>query len=108
MANPYRGDVEIWLDGAPRTARLTLGALAEMEAGMQADGLVDLVERFENGRFTTRDVLGLIVAGLRGAGWQGKMDDLLACQVGDGSASGPVPAARLAAQLLMRAFGPGA
>ncbi|MFB2593676.1 gene transfer agent family protein [Paracoccus sp. p4-l81] len=108
MVNPHRGEVEIWLNGAPMTARLTLGALAELEAEMQAGGMVDLVERFEAGRFSTRDVLALIVAGLRGGGWKGGFDDLLAVEVGDGRASGPVVAARLAAALLARAFGPSA
>lgn len=106
MANPHRGEVTVWLNGAPHVARLTLGALAELEAALAVEGLVDLVERFEHGRFSTRDVLALIVAGLRGGGWQGRMEDLLAAEVGDGTATGPVPAAKLAAALLARAFGP--
>ncbi len=104
MANPYRSEVEIWVNGAPHVARLTLGALAELETQLGCDGLVDLVERFETGRFATRDVLALIVAGLRGGGWQGGLENLLAAEVGDGKDTGPVPAARLAATLLARAF----
>ena len=71
MANPWAGEVELTLDGKPHTLKLTLGALAELEAAMQADSLVDLVRRFEERRFTTRDVVALIVAGLRGGGWRG-------------------------------------
>lgn len=100
MGNPWEGEVEILLDGEVHVMKLTLGALAELEAGMEADSLVALVERFETGAFSTRDVLALIVAGLRGGGWQGNTRDLLTVEI-DG---GPVAAARLAGQLLARAF----
>lgn len=101
MANPHSGEIEVLLDGVPHLAKLTLGALAELEAGLEAEGLVDLVERFEAGRFSSRDVLALLVAGLRGGGWHGSAADLVAVEIG----GGPVQAARLAAQLLARAFG---
>lgn len=100
MANPWEGEVEIELDGEVHVMKLTLGALAELEAGMEADSLVAMVERFETGAFSTRDVLALIVAGLRGGGWQGNTRDLLTVEV----EGGPVAAARLAGQLLARAF----
>lgn len=100
MANPYAGEVEVVLDGTPHRARLTLGALAELEAALGEGSLVDLVERFEAGRFSSRDVLALVVAGLRGGGWQGRAEDLRAVEI----AGGPLGAARVAAQLLARAF----
>ncbi|MCF8511529.1 MAG: gene transfer agent family protein [Rhodobacteraceae bacterium] len=100
MANPYAGEVAIWLDGQRHVAKLTLGALAELEAALEAGSLMELVERFEARRFTTRDVLALIVAGLRGGGWQGSADDLRTVEIG----GGPVEAARAAAELLARAF----
>jgi len=102
MANPHAGEVALWLDGRRHVLKLTLGALAELEAAMEADTLVALVERFEGGRFSTRDVLALIVAGLRGGGWQGQAADLLAVEI----RGGPVAAAQVAAQLLARAFAP--
>ncbi|QFT64049.1 gene transfer agent family protein [Roseivivax sp. THAF30] len=102
MTNPWRGEVEIVIDGAPRAMRLTLGALAELEASLGEDTLVALVERFETGRFSSRDVLALIVAGLRGGGWQGRAGDLMQAEI----AGGPVAAAKAAALLLARAFGP--
>ena len=83
-------------------AKLTLGALAALEAELDEGSLVDLVERFESGRYRGRDVLALIVAGLRGGGWRGQASDLLCADVG----GGPVEAARLAAELLARAFAP--
>lgn len=100
MANPYAGEVAVVLDGKAHVAKLTLGALAELEQALEAGSLVDLVERFETGRFSTRDVLALIVAGLRGGGWQGEARDLMTVEIG----GGPVEAARAAAELLARAF----
>jgi len=101
MANPFAGEVEVVLDGRVHVAKLTLGALAELEAGLGEGSLMDLVARFEAGRFSSRDVLALLVAGLRGGGWQGRAADLMTVQIG----GGPVGAARAAAELLARAFG---
>lgn len=100
MANPWAGEVEVLLDGAPHVAKLTLGSLAELEAGLQAGSLVELIERFEAGRYSSRDVLALLVAGLRGGGWRGTAADLMTVEI----AGGPVGAARVAAELLARAF----
>jgi Phage tail tube protein, GTA-gp10 len=100
MANPWAGEVAIDLDGKRHVAKLTLGALAELEAALASGTLVDLVERFEQGRFSTRDVLALVVAGLRGGGWQGTPSDLRTVEIG----GGPVEAVRVAAELLARAF----
>ena len=36
MANPWRGEVALVVDGEPRTLRLTLAALAELEARLEA------------------------------------------------------------------------
>ncbi|MES2143878.1 MAG: gene transfer agent family protein [Pseudomonadota bacterium] len=92
--------VAILLDGKPHVAKLTLGVLAELEATLGTGSLVELVERFEERRFSTRDVLALIIAGLRGGGWQGSPSDLLTVEIG----GGPIAAARAAAELLARAF----
>lgn len=98
--NPWSGEVALVLDGRRHVAKLTLGALAELEAALETGTLIDLVERFEGGRFSTRDVLALIVAGLRGGGWQGTAADLRTVEIG----GGPVEAVRVAAELLARAF----
>jgi len=102
MANPWAGEVALLLDGERRSLKLTLGVLAELEAGLGEDSLVALVERFEAGRFSSRDVLMLIVAGLRGGGWAGTAEDLRTAEIG----GGPMAAARVAAELLVRAFQP--
>ena len=100
MANPFAGEVALTLDGKRHVAKLTLGALAELEVALETGSLVELVQRFENQNFSTRDVLALIVAGLRGGGWQGTAADLLRVEIG----GGPVEAAKVAAMLLARAF----
>lgn len=105
MGNPFAGEVVVRLDGVDHRAKLTLGALAELEAALGEDSLIALVERFEAGRFSSRDVLALLVAGLRGGGWRGVAADLTAVTLGDGAGrEGPVAVARLAALLLARAF----
>ena len=101
MANPWAGEVTITIDGIPHVAKLTLGALAELEDQLGDDTLVALVQRFESGAFASRDVMALIVAGLRGGGWTGTAQSLLTAEIEDG----PVGAARVAAQVLARAFG---
>ncbi len=100
MANPWAGEVALVLDGQRMVCKLTLGALAELEASLGTGTLVELVERFEGGAFSSRDVLALIVAGLRGGGWRGSVTDLLSAEI----AGGPVGAAKVAAELLARAF----
>ncbi len=100
MANPWAGEVALTMDGQRHTLKLTLGALAELEAELETETLVDLVDRFETGRFSSRDVLALIVAGLRGGGWTGNAAELLTVEI----EGGMVEAARVAGQLLVRAF----
>lgn len=100
MVNPHRGEVAVVLDGQSHTARLTLGALAALEAELGETSLIGVIERFESGRFASRDVLAVLVAGLRGGGWQGDADDLMTVEI----KGGPVAAARVAAELLARAF----
>ncbi len=100
MTNPFAGEVALVVDGVARTCRLTLGALAEAEAGLGGESLVALVERFETGAFTARDVMALVVAGLRGGGWAVTADDLARAEI----AGGPVAAAQAAGLMLARAF----
>lgn len=98
--NPYAGQVALVLDGERHLLKLTLGALAELEASMVADSIVEMVDRFERGQFSARDVIALILAGLRGGGWTGNAGTLLQAQI----EGGPVEATRVAALLLGRSF----
>lgn len=100
MANPWAGEVGLVIDGQRRSLKLTLGALAELEQRLETGTLVALVERFESGAFSSRDVLELIVAGLRGGGADLDASDLLQAEI----EGGPMAAARAAAELLARAF----
>lgn len=100
MTNPWAGEASLTIDGEARILKLTLGALAELEADLASGTLIDLVSRFEGGDVRTRDVLALVVAGLRGGGWKGRAADLLQADI----EGGPVEAARVAALLLARAF----
>jgi hypothetical protein len=100
MANPFRGEVEISIDGEPRLMRLTLGALAELETRLEAESLMEMIARFETGGFQVRDLVALIVAGLNGGGWRISEADLLSRRI-DG---GPLEAAQAAAKLLKLTF----
>lgn len=100
MGNPWRGEVEITIDGQARVMRLTLGALAELEASLGAGSLVALVERFEGGQFSARDVVALIAAGLRGGGADMDTAAVMRAEI----SGGPLRAAQAAAELLARAF----
>lgn len=94
----------MFLDGVPYPAKLTLGALAELETALGDDSLFALVARFEGGRYRGRDVLALVMAGLRGGGWRGQAADLTTATIADEQGEGPLAAARIAARLLARAF----
>ncbi len=100
MANPWTGEVALTIDGERRVLKLTLGALAELEHELGTGSLVELVQRFESGAYSSGDVLALIVAGLRGSGANIDRADLLHADI-DG---GPMAGARAAAELLARAF----
>jgi hypothetical protein len=102
MANPYAGEAELVIDGQVHVCKLTLGALAELETSLGEDTLISLVQRFEGGAYSSRDVMALLVAGLRGGGWTGTSADLVTVDF----AGGPVGAAKVAATLLARAFTP--
>lgn len=98
--NPWAGEVVVVIEGTAHRCRLTLGALAELEAELQGGSLIELVERFETGTMRAKDILAVLIAGLRGGGWSGELRDLAQAEI-EGGALG---AARAAAQLLARAF----
>lgn len=100
MANPYRGEVSLVVEGRAYVLRLTLGALAELEDELKTSSLLELVGRFETGAFSTRDLMALLLAGLKGGDWQGELPDLMAAEI----EGGLVGAARIAARLLAVSF----
>jgi hypothetical protein len=102
MANRHRGEIEAELDGQTFRLRLTLGALAELEAAYGDADLLALAERFEEGRIGAGDAIRLIGAGLRGAGHD--VSDAEVARMGvDGGAAGYV---EIVARLLNATFAP--
>lgn len=101
QANGRRGEIVAELDGKSRRLCLTLGALAELEAGLGAQDLSALAARFSAGRLSARDLIALIGAGLRGGGEAVSDADVAAMQAPDGAAG----FARIAAELLVATFG---
>lgn len=85
MANAARGEVELVVDGERHAMRLTLGALAELEARLEAGSLVALAERFDSGEIRAGELLALLGAGLRGAGHQISDEGLARAEIGGGA-----------------------
>ncbi len=100
MANPYRGEVTLVLDGEPHILRLSLGILAELETALEASSLMELVSRFEEGTFRARDLIHLLRAGLKGGGFAISESNFLKAHI----EGGPVEAARVGAELLRLTF----
>jgi hypothetical protein len=100
MANPWRGEVELVVDGEPRVMRLTLASLAELEARLKSESLIELIGRFEAGNFRVKDLIALLTSGLNGGGWRISEAELVKARV-DG---GPLAAAQAAARLLKITF----
>lgn len=101
MTNSHRGEIEALIGGEKRTLCLTLGALAELEARLNAGDLAGLAERFAKGRVSARDLTAILGAGLRGAGHALSDDDLARTSI-EGGLRG---AAEIAARLLKATFG---
>ncbi len=101
MVNVHRGEVPLHVGGTCLVMRLSLGALAELEAALGAGGLVGLAERFESGAFRGRDLIALLAAGLRGGGHD-ISDEQVADMAFEGGAIG---AAEAASRLLAVSFG---
>lgn len=97
-----RGDVALLIDGDRRVLRLTLGALAALEARLEAGSLMDLAERFENGRVRSEDLIALLSAGLSGGGTPMDEQDLAAADIEGGA----VGALKAGMALLTLAFQP--
>ena len=99
-ANPLRGEVVLVIDGRARRMRLTLGALAELEARLGAGGLVALAERFEGGGVGSEDLIALLTAGLKGAGEPAEEAEIAAAEIEGGA----VAALRAGLALMAGAF----
>jgi hypothetical protein len=95
MGNPYRGEVDLEIGGVSHVLRLPMGALVDLETAIEAKSLVDLVERFESNRYSSRDLLALLWAGLRGGGWDVSQAELKTMTIDGGLVAATQAAARL-------------
>jgi hypothetical protein len=103
MVNKRRGEVALHLGDSCYTLCLTLGALAELEEAFGVEDLMALAERFGTGRLSSRDLLRLLAAALRGGG-----HDLNDAEVaGLPLSEGIEPVASAIADLLVVTFGAG-
>lgn len=100
-ANRRRGEIAATIDGRERVLCLTLGALAELEAAFAVDDLGALAQRFSTGRLSSRDLMRVVGAGLRGGG-MAVNDDEVAVMKAEGGVAG---FAAIAAELLAVTFG---
>lgn len=82
--------------------RLTLGALAELEARLGATSLLGLAEKFENGSVSATELIALLAAGIRGAGAKVTEEELASADIEGGA----VGAMRAGLTLLARTFRP--
>ena len=104
MVNKHRGEIAATLDGRQWTLCLTLGALAELETTFEVDNLTQLTERLSSGSLSSRDMLRIIGAGLRGGGHPLADEEIVEMQ----AEGGAIGYARIVAQLLQATFGGGA
>ena len=102
MVNPHRSEVDLVINGIPRVMRLTLGAMAELEARLECGSMIELAERFESGQPGAAELLALLAAGLKGAGAQVTEDELANAEIEGGA----VAALRAGVMLLGTAFRP--
>ena len=102
MLNPHRGEVALVINGTPCEMRLTLGALAGLEARLGSGSLIELAERFETGKISASDLLALLEAGLAGAGHPVGEGGLADAEIEGGA----VGAMRAGLALLSAAFRP--
>ncbi|MFN3689164.1 gene transfer agent family protein [Salinarimonas sp.] len=107
MTHPHgparRGDVSLVIDGTTYRLRLTLGALAELEAALGAGDLGALAERLAAGRLSSRDLVAILGCALRGGGHAIDDAHIAALPMPDGIA----PVAEAVAAALAIAFGAG-
>ena len=97
MSNPQRGEIETVLGGRRFTLRLTLGALAELEAALDGEDLIGFTERLSQGHVAARDLIRLIGAAQRGGGGMLSDDDIAQMMPEGGFAEAVAIAARLIA-----------
>lgn len=101
MPNRRRGEVAVTIGGEAYVLCLTLGALAELEDALGVADLPAVAERFAAGRPSSRDLVAVLAAGLRGGGAELTDEAVAALPLTDGVE----PVALAVADLLLATFG---
>jgi len=83
--NGVRGETSVRLAGAERRLCLTLGALAEIETALGADGLAGLSDRMR--ALSARDLMAVLAALLRGGGETALASGLAEASIDPGEAA---------------------
>lgn len=68
MSNLHRSEIAVELGGERLVLRLSLQALAEIEAAIAPAGLAALADRFAEGQFVLQEIIILLGALARGGG----------------------------------------
>src|ERR1700761_7856088 len=79
MTNTARGEASFLANGEEFVMRLTLGALAEIESGLNVSSLTDLAARLK--QFSTSDIASVAAALLRAGGHDVTANDVLALPI---------------------------
>jgi hypothetical protein len=86
MANRYRGEIDVELDGRAWRMALTLGVLAELEDRFRVASLGELVARLASGNLASAELAAVLAAGLRGGGQEVTEQEVARMQSPDGTA----------------------
>ena len=84
MVNRHRGEIEVTLEGKTYPLCLTLGTLAELETAFEAEDLVEVIERFQNGNIRTKDIITILAAGLKGGGAEMSKEEISKMKIDNG------------------------
>lgn len=101
MANQRRGEAPLEIGGRRLSLKLTLGGLAELEDLFGTRGLTGLGERLGEAEISTRELIGIVRIGLKGAGHELGDSEIEALPFEDGLQ----PLVTAVARMFVLAFG---
>lgn len=101
MVNQSRGEISVELDGRQWTLCLTLGSLSELEAHFRVNDISGLASILSSGNISSKDIMAIIAAGLKGGGYTLSIEDVSEMRHKDG----PAGYAKITADLLSASFG---
>lgn len=78
MANRYRGEIDVELDGKNKTLCLTLGGLVELEELFEVSDMLSVIRKLQSGKFCALELGHIIKIGLKGCGQDVSIEEVLA------------------------------